>query len=144
MSLVDGAEGFPAAGHRLLVFRRVAAHGLWTAIRHALSVAVRERAGRDASPSAGIIDSQSVKSTERSGIRAFDAGNKINGRKRYIVVDADGLLLDGVVHEASIQDRDGAVAVLARTRMLFPFLKLIRPTPHIADRSRRPPCDACR
>ncbi len=118
-------QDFRPAGTVYWYFAEWRRGGVWTAIRHALLLAVRERAGRDASPSAGIIDSQSVKTTESGGIRSFDAGKEINGRKRHIVVDTDGLLLDDLVHEASIQDRDGAVAVLARTRKLFPFLKLI-------------------
>jgi transposase len=59
-------------------------------INHALVMADRERVGRDASPSAAIIDSQSVKTTEAGGSRGYDAGKKINGRKRHALVDADG------------------------------------------------------
>ena len=59
-------------------------------INHALVMADRERVGRDASPSAAIIDSQSVKTTEAGGSRGYDAGKKINGRKRHVLVDTDG------------------------------------------------------
>ena len=82
-------------------------------------------AGREISPSAAIIDSQSVKTTEMGDPRGYDAGKKINGRKRHIAVDTMGLLLAVVVHAAAIQDRDGAKLVMMRIAGHFPRLKLI-------------------
>lgn len=79
--------------------------------------------GREVSPSTGVIDSQSVKTTEAGGPRGYDAGKKIKRRKRYILTDTNGLLVAATVHEADIQDRDGAVPLLAAIRRPFPWLR---------------------
>jgi len=97
----------------------------WERIHDALRAAVREAEGREAEPSAAILDAQSVKTADHSGERGFDAGKQVNGRKRHILVDTIGLLLVGVVHAANIQDREGARLVLEALTSRFKRLRLI-------------------
>ncbi|MGI5992284.1 MAG: IS5 family transposase [Methanosarcina sp.] len=102
--------------------------GVWKHINAVLRTELRILYGRKPEPSAAILDSQSIKTTETPGVRGYDAGKKIKGkkgRKRHILVDTIGLLLIVVVHTANIQDRDGAKLVLEQVKGTFSRLQLI-------------------
>ena len=116
-------KDFPPFSTVQKYFYRWRDDGLLRTISNELVMAAREREGREASPTAGVIDSQSAKTTESGGIRGFDAGKKVMGRKRHIVVDTLGLLVGLVIHAADIQDRDGAPAVLKSILRRWPWLR---------------------
>lgn len=104
-------------------FYRWRDEGLLEIINHRLVALAREKAGREAQPTAGVIDSQSVKTTESGGVSGYDGGKKIKGRKRHILTDTLGFIVAAIVHAADIQDRDGAPAVLAEARFRHPWLR---------------------
>jgi putative transposase len=111
---------FPPAGTVRYYFHKWNEDGTLLEIHDTLRRKVRVQQGRNPEPTACIIDSQTVKTTEAGGERDFDGGKQVNGRKRHLTVDTEGNLLVVHVHPANIQDRDGAEPVLAETHDLCP------------------------
>jgi putative transposase len=106
-------------------FRRWQRSGVWLKIHETLRAQVRQRCGKYRQPSAGIVDSQSVQVADQGGPRGYDAGKKIGGRKRHLLVDTLGLVLLVWVSAANVQDRDAAHTLLARLAHRFSRLVLI-------------------
>jgi putative transposase len=106
-------------------YRKWCKDGTWQRINRALRKQERRRRDRDEDPSAGVIDTQSVKTTEAGGERSYDAAKKVNGRKRHIIVDTVGNLLEVVVHAAGIQDYHGAKPLLLKLTETVSSLKRI-------------------
>jgi transposase len=106
-------------------FRHWSAQGVWDDVHESLREAVRRAEGRDPQPTAAVLDSQSAKSACGGEHIGYDAGKRVRGRKRHLLVDTLGLVLICVVHAASVQDRAGAKLVLGWLADQYPSIGLI-------------------
>jgi transposase len=98
--------------------------GLWAQIVGVLVMDAREAQGREAAPTAVVVDSQSVKTTQAGGPRGFDAGKKVKGRKRHLAVDTLGLPIECQITAASVQDRDALAPLLKAVHRKSPWVKM--------------------
>jgi|SRR5579859_6910827 len=116
---------FPPYGIVFHYFSQWRKWGVFEDINTVLRGRVREQAGRNRQPSGAIVDSQSVKTTDRGGPKGFDGGKLVKGRKRHVLVDTFGLLLAVIVLPANVGDREGLVQLLSRYRWFLPRLRVI-------------------
>ena len=122
---VDIPHDLPPGGITWKYFNQWSKNGVWKKINGFLRKYVRLCVGRTEDPSIGIIDSQSIKATDIALETGYDAGKKIKGRKRHLLSDTEGLLLDVRVHSAGIQDRDGAKLLLKHAGSTLDTVKKI-------------------
>jgi len=105
-------------------YRKWRLNGIWVKLNRLLRQQIRQDAGREPSPSAAIVDAQSVKTTLVKGKRGYDSGKKVNGRKRHIVVDTLGLLLTVLVTPGNVQDKPGGKLLLTQLQKQLPLPRL--------------------
>jgi putative transposase len=130
---------FPAWGTVYHYFRAWKNAGVWTCLQRTIYEQTRAQVGRPACPSVVIMDGQSVKTTERGGIRGFDAHKRVKGRKRHILVDTLGLPIASRIEPACISDRVAGDRLLAGLSPLFPNIRTV-----IADAGHESRKLACR
>jgi len=118
-------KDFPRWQNVYRTFRRWSEQGRFEQMHDRLRGQWREREGRNEVPSAAVLDAQSTRSSPQGGERGYDAGKKIKGRKRHLVVDTLGLLLAVSVTAASVQDRDGAHPVIAQAMAKYPSVETV-------------------
>jgi len=116
---------FPAWGTVYHYFRMWKNSGVWTCLQREIYEQTRRKAGRSACPSVVIMDGQSVKTTERGGVRGFDGHKRVKGRKRHILVDTLGLPIACRVEPANVSDRRAASLLLAGLGPLFPDIRTV-------------------
>ena len=124
VSLASSAEGLSALYHGADQFYAWRDSGLWSQIVAILVMSAREAGGRDAAPTAIVVDSQSVKTTEAGGPRGYDAAKKMKGRKRHLAVDTLGLPITCQITTADVQDRDALAPVLKAVHAKSPFVTM--------------------
>lgn len=118
-------KGFPPWQNVYRTFRRWSAQGKFEAMHDRLRAQWREREGRTEEPTAMVLDAQSTRSSPQGGEHGYDAGKKVRGRKRHLVVDTLGLVLAVSVTAASVQDRDGAHPVIGATMAKYPNIETL-------------------
>lgn len=118
-------RGYPPRSRVFHYYSAWRLQGVWTRLQWALHKLVRLAAGRAECPSVAIMDGQSVKTTERGGVRGFDTHKRVRGRKRHILVDTLGLPFASRVEPASVSDRVAGFRLIGGLRFAFPDLRTI-------------------